>query len=74
MTDTLAATLKSTFLDGLIYNPSTMVLTVLFKNGKEYKFADVPMDVYTNFVNAESAGVFFSAEIKGKFKAPEDNN
>lgn len=63
---------KSAFLAGASYNPETKVLTVHFRNGKEYQYADVPEETYKEFCEAESAGVYYSANIKNKFEAPKE--
>lgn len=66
--------LNSSFLESATYDSDTSVLTIKFKNGKEYPYADVPKEIYDDLITAESAGTFFSREIKSKFKAPEEDN
>lgn len=43
------------------------VLTVKFKGGGTYEYADVPADLHDKMIAAESAGKFFHAHVKGKF-------
>lgn len=39
-------------------------LRVRFKNGGTYVYPDVAPDLYERFINAESKGKFFHAEVK----------
>lgn len=63
---------NSSFLAGASYDKETSVMTVHFRNGKEYKFADVLEETYKEFCEAPSAGIYFSANIKGKFEPPKE--
>mgnify|MGYP003813335161 FL=1 len=60
--DIVSSILKSAYYDNN-YN----MLSVTFKNGKEYVFYNVPNDVWNNFKNSESKGSYFSRYIKGKY-------
>lgn len=64
--------LKSSYLASCSYDTNTNVLTVVFQNGKEYLYADVPLEIYTAFTAAESPGKYFGSEIKGKYEAPKE--
>lgn len=49
---------------------STLGLTrmrIIFKHGGAYDYYRVPKELYENFLNADSQGVFFHKHIKGKF-------
>ncbi len=50
------------------YNAETKVLTVTFKDGKKYDYADVPQTVVDEMDKAESKGNFFNKNIRGKYK------
>lgn len=50
------------------YDPATAVLSIEFRSGKTYSYADVPYDVFNNFIAAPSAGRFFNSTIKGVYK------
>ena len=39
-------------------------LTVIFAGGARYTYADVPLDLWKRFKEAESVGRFFAREIK----------
>lgn len=43
-------------------------LTIEFKGGQRYKYENVSLEEFDNFVNAESGGKYFSAEIRGKYE------
>ena len=60
--DIVSSILKSAYYDNN-YN----MLSVTFKNGKEYAFYNVPNDIWVGFKNSESKGSFFSRYIKGKY-------
>lgn len=51
-----------------IYDTETKSLQVIFNNGAEYIYEDVPHSSYTKFRMAESQGKYFSAEIAKKHK------
>lgn len=63
-----ASPLKSSFLENCTYNENDKILTVKFANGKEYQYSEVPIEIYADFIIANSAGQFYSTYIKGKFK------
>ena len=42
-------------------------MTIKFRGGKRYNYKNVPVNTFTEFVNAPSLGKFFSTHIRGKF-------
>ena len=62
---------NSTSISSVEYEPETKVLTVEFKSGKSYSYADVPQETYDAFVNSQSAGRFFQTYVKSVFKLTE---
>ena len=58
------------------YDAKTKTLHVQFKSGDTYRYEDVPVDVAYEFMNAESAGRHFHANIRhvyaGKKLVPDD--
>lgn len=62
---------NSSFLASCQYDEEKQLLTVIFRNGKEYQYADVPKEVFEEFKDAESAGIYFSSQIKNKYQAPK---
>ena len=43
------------------------VLRVRFSNGSEYEYKNVPAEVYSGLMSADSQGKFFHKNIKAKF-------
>lgn len=58
---------KSSTVEKIKFDPTTAQLEVTFKSGGSYRFEGVPADVAARLINAESAGTFFAAEVKGKY-------
>jgi len=59
---------NSTSLRFAEYDTVDSVLTIGFQSGKDYRYADVPKDVYQELVEAKSAGKFFISCIKNNYK------
>jgi len=59
---------NSTMLNSAEYDQTEKTLTVEFSNGDEYKYKDVPEEIFNEFQSAQSAGKFFLAKIKNKFE------
>lgn len=49
----------------VIYNGTD--LTITFASGGAYVYSGVPAEVYAAFMDSESKGRFFHANIKGKY-------
>ena len=49
------------------YDPKTRTLKIQFHSGKIYRYYDVPEEVYTELMEADSVGRYFNAEIRGAF-------
>ena len=58
---------SSSNINAIGYDPDSMKLTVEFKSGGTYEYAGVDPAMYTQFLQAESIGKFFHANIKGQF-------
>lgn len=63
------AKLTSSHIADAEYDRAGRVLTIRFVKGGSYEYQEVPEDVYESLLSAESAGKFFAANIKGKFKS-----
>lgn len=61
-------TSKSSNIARIAYDPITSELFVEFKAGGNYKYFNVPEEVYTKFTEAESFGKHFYSNIKGKYE------
>lgn len=53
----------SSMMQAIGYDEATRTLHILFNSGKTYEYADVPTDVFADFLAADSKGVFFRSEI-----------
>lgn len=52
---------------GIGYDPPSSTLRVVFRTGGAYDFLDVTPETHASFMDAPSYGVYFAANIKGKF-------
>ena len=60
---------ESTMISHVGYNPASGELTVVFREaGDSYVYQNVPEDVYTGLVTAESPGRFFHANIREAYE------
>lgn len=60
--------IESSNLSKTVYNLEEKTLVATFKNGLEYRYEEVPHNVYTKFRLSESQGKFFNTEIAKKYK------
>lgn len=63
--------IESSNIKAVGYNDDEQELHVQFNSGKTYSYAEVPQQVYDDFMAAESKGKFFFASIKSKFESTE---
>jgi hypothetical protein len=61
------ADLKSSNLQSADYSPETNSLTITFRGGGRYSYADVPESVYAGLLAAPSPGSYFASTIKDKY-------
>jgi len=54
---------QSSMFSKVSYDFKTNVLEVTFKNGRVYTYT-IPVELYYQFMDAESKGKFFNANIK----------
>jgi KTSC domain-containing protein len=57
----------SSNIQGIGYTPEDSKLHVEFKGGSRYTYSGVPEDVYEDFLNAPSKGIFFADTIKDSY-------
>jgi len=55
------------------YDEDKKILKVKFLNGGEYKYSEVPKDVYEDLLNADSKGSFFYRNIRGTYSYSKVN-
>ena len=59
---------NSSVISTVFYGIRSRVLYVVFHSGKEYRYTEVPMEVFVNAINAESIGVWFNNEVKNEYE------
>jgi len=60
--------IESSNLASVGYDAKNEILEVEFKHGGIYQYFDVPETVFEELMNADSHGVFFSANIRNEYK------
>lgn len=59
----------STNIAAVGYAPKRKLMRVRFRDGSEYEYRSIDEGTYAALISAESIGVHFAANIRGKFKA-----
>jgi hypothetical protein len=60
--------LQSSTIQTAGYDPAGQVLELEFRNGRLYRYMDVPPQVYAGLRAAESPGAYFTAEIRNAYE------
>jgi hypothetical protein len=50
------------------YDPSDQHLDLVFVSGRQYRYHDVPEEVFRQMRSAFSTGAFFNARIRDRFR------
>ena len=58
----------SSNIKSVYYDPVVRELTVEFIGGSRYRYNEVPVEVYKEFMRSESKGRYFNSNIKKGFK------
>lgn len=58
---------QSSNLASIGYDAESEILEVEFNHGGIYEYLDVPSDVYEELMDADSHGVYFSANIRNNY-------
>ena len=66
-TDLEMKVIESSNIDSIGYDPDTNQLYVRFKGNAVYRYDNVPLNVYFDFLEAKSAGKFLGSKIKGEY-------
>ncbi|HKO53227.1 MAG TPA: KTSC domain-containing protein [Polyangiaceae bacterium] len=53
------------------YDPETFELEIEFRNGRSYRYQQVPIAAYRLLLQAPSVGEFVNKQIKPRFEAKE---
>jgi hypothetical protein len=59
---------ESTVFTAAAYRADARQLYLRFRDGDIYRYFDLPVSVYTDFLGAESKGRYFSARIRNRFR------
>lgn len=59
---------ESSNLASIGYDAENEILEVEFKHGGVYQYFDVPLHVYEELMDADSHGVYFSANIRNDYE------
>lgn len=59
--------IESTAISEIDYDAERAKLLVRFQSGERYVYVGVPGEVHRSFVDAESKGRFFQAEIRDQY-------
>ena len=59
--------MSSSNIKEIAYNSKNKELHIRFTSGALYTYFEVPESAFTDFKNADSAGGYFSSEIKNVF-------
>ena len=68
----LAATLSSSLISRIGYDPDERLLKVWFRDGPLYCYFDVPERLFDELKSAPSPGRFYNARIKGCYRCSFD--
>ncbi len=60
--------LDSKMLASVAYDPEKQTLYLRFRTGEVYRYFEFPAEDYQNFLNAESRGKYFLANIRDQFR------
>lgn len=60
---------ESSNIQAMAYNPTTKSIRVIFNNGLDYSYKNVPESVWVDALKAKSVGKFVNAELKGKYES-----
>jgi hypothetical protein len=59
---------KSSFLKSVGYDKLEEILEAEFKSGDIYRYHNVPVTVYEEFISSESLGEYLNSKIKAGYK------
>jgi hypothetical protein len=59
---------QSSLLATVVYHRSESILVLEFRDGASYQYFDVPAEIYTGLLAAESKGSYFNSQIRDCFQ------
>ncbi len=66
-----AIEVQSSNLRTVAYNQNDQSLEVVFRNGRKYRYQNVPAEIFEGLCGADSLGSFFHKHIRFSFKYEE---
>lgn len=60
---------NSKSISAIGYDAESHALTVVYKNGQKYRYADVPTSEYGKLLQADSIGGYVRQNIRSKYEA-----
>ena len=63
----LRQVVESSSLRSIGYDRATATLEVEFKNGGVYRYANVPLQLWSEFRDSDSKGKFFLDQVRDRF-------
>ena len=60
--------LDSSVFISAAYRPTQRLLYLRFRSGQRYRYFDVPLQEYRDFLAADSKGQYFSRNIRDRFR------
>lgn len=67
-----ARRLNSSMIDRIGYDEDRHILFITFRDTGKYLYHDVPISTFEAFCEAPSAGAFFNAHVKDRFRCSRD--
>jgi hypothetical protein len=59
---------SSTNIAEIGYDPPSLTLEVMFRNGGVYQYFDIPKQEYESLLGAASIGEYLNRNIKGRYR------
>lgn len=59
---------SSSNVESVGYDEESQTLEIEFKNGSTYQYFDVPLNIYTGLIHADSVGGYLAEIIKGSYR------
>lgn len=58
----------SSNIESVGYDSDEQTMEVTFLNGATYQYFDVPEEIFTSMINADSVGSYFAKTVKGTYR------
>lgn len=62
---------KSRIMRSVGYDDSTKNLEIEFQTGLVYQYSGVPPKVYSDLINSEAVGKYFSEKVRNRFRTKQ---